>query len=125
MEEYPHNITLENCKQFCKFFDKKFEKSTSITFPEISKRISQHQHHKGVGHGHENKKLFVHHCLNPDFLMITAFKTLMRIIALYHFLMVPGKFIFIGFYYFSGQTTLIQICRRYCVVFEDSADTLS
>jgi len=99
MEEYPHNITLENCKQFCKFFDKNFEKSTTITFPEISKRISQRDRHKDSGH--ENKKLFIHHCLNPDFVMMTAFKTLMRIIALYHFLMVPGKFILVSFDYFA------------------------
>ena len=99
LEEYPHNITLENCRQFCKFFDRKFEKSTRITFPEISKQLSLRERHKNSGH--ENKKLFIHHCLNPDFLVIAAFTTLMRIIALYHFLMVPGKFILVSFDYFA------------------------
>ncbi len=99
MEEYPHNITLENCRQFCKFFDRKFEKSTRITFPEISKQLSLRERHKNSGH--ENKKLFINHCLNPDFLVIAAFTTLMRIIALYHFLMVPGKFILVSFDYFA------------------------
>jgi hypothetical protein len=93
MEEYPHNITLENCKEFCKLFEKRFDKSTRITFQEISNKVSLRERHKNHG-GDENKKLLIQHCLNPDFLVVAAFTIVMRIISLYHFLMVPGKFVF-------------------------------
>ena len=92
MEEYPHNITLETCKEFCNFFDKRFDKSTRITFQEISNKVSLRERHKHHG-VHENKKLLIKNCLNPDFLVVAAFTIVMRIISLYHFLMVPGKFI--------------------------------
>jgi len=35
MVEFPYPISLENCREFCELFDKKFEKNTKISYQEV------------------------------------------------------------------------------------------
>jgi len=101
--QYSHAISIGNCREFCFLFDKKFDRTTRITYQEIVKLMSQRERYSNLLMDHS--KLFIGSAINPNFVLIPLFILLMRMVSLYHFVVVPGKFFRGCWLYFSSTVS--------------------
>lgn len=105
MVEHPYAISLDNCHEFCKLFDKKFDKTTKIAYQEIVKLVSPRERNKNSITSNSTRPI-IGSTINPDFILMRAFIFVMRLVALYHFVMVPVRIAFMPFTSFTSQEAL-------------------
>jgi ankyrin repeat protein/CRP-like cAMP-binding protein len=105
MVDFPFSISLENCREFCGLFNKKFEKSTKISYQEIVRQMIAFECNKGQLHV-DSSRAFIHSCVNPNFVLVQWFTLLMRLVALYHFLVVPVRISFMPYPSFTSKWAL-------------------
>ena len=105
MVDFQYSISLEHCREFCGLFNKRFEKSTKISYQEIVRQIATFEHSKGQI-SVKSTRVFIHSCINPTFVLVQWFTFLMRLVALYHFLVVPVRICFIPYASFTSKWAL-------------------
>jgi CRP-like cAMP-binding protein len=94
---HPYPISLANCREFCTLFGKKFAPTTKILYPEIIKMLRDKK-----SQAHDEDELFIESALNPGSLQMRVWIFLMRLVALYHFFMVPIRISFLPYRHFTS-----------------------
>jgi hypothetical protein len=69
MVDFPFSISLENRREFCGLFNKKFEKSTRISYQEIVRQMIAVERNKGKL-SVDSPRVFIHSCVNPNFVLV-------------------------------------------------------
>ncbi len=100
---HPYPISLANCREFCTLFGKPFDQSTKLLYPEIVKLLRD----KKI-QSQDQDGLFVGSALNPGSLQMQVWIFLMRLVALYHMLMVPIRIAFMPYPHFTSLHALVS-----------------
>jgi len=99
--EHSHQVDLYRCREFCRFFKRKLDDETTIMYRDIVKIVKERS--SGV----DKKELFIGTALNPCHWSLWSWDWLVRIVSLYHFLMVPVRISFQSeIYTFTDQFPL-------------------
>ena len=99
--EHHHQVDIYSCREFCRFFKRKLDGETSIAYRDIVKIVKERN--SGVN----NKDMFIGHTFNRYHWLIATWHNLVKIVSLYHFIMVPYR---IGFQPWPEFTTRAALC---------------
>jgi len=105
MVDFPYPISIGNCCEFCELFDKRFDKDTRIAYQEIVRFTTARERSKHLVII-DTSVLFVGSSLNPNFILLKGLTFLMRLVVLYHFVMVPVRICFMPHQSFTSLSAL-------------------
>ena len=86
--EHSHSVDIYACREFCSFFKRKLDDDTSIMYRDIVKLIKERNS------GMNNNDLLLGTAFNPHHWSLRSWVFVMRLVGLYHFLMVPIRIAF-------------------------------
>jgi hypothetical protein len=89
---YPHPISSYNVREALEVFGRSGSRSKALLWADIRKRLREHRKDYV---GAMDKGLFIGTALSPESLAVRHWHTLLSLIGIYHFIVVPVRIAFI------------------------------